>query len=208
MKLSYESKEGNYLDANTHTQYIAGTRDSHDVLVDWVKIPLGTFENSKIYNNAENFCNQNKENITTVTGHSAGGSAALELGTHYPDITPVTYNAPVFARANPESYINPDNLPLRFASGFDPVSMFDYDSRVTYKAPDITLDFKKNVSKTYNNPSIENIISTAKDIASPILEQHTMNGTYSNPSTPMDLSGVKAIAVANIAGLIASTAAL
>ena len=84
--------------------------------------------------------NENKENINTVVGHSAGGSAALELERHYPNITPITYNSPVFARANPESYINPGNLPLRFTSGFDPVSMFDYDSRVTYKAPDINLD--------------------------------------------------------------------
>ena len=147
MKLAYESKEGNYLDKNTHTQYIAGTRDSHDVLVDWVKIPLGTFENSKICKNAEKFYDENKENITTVIGHSAGGSAALELGKHYPDITPITYNAPVFARANYKSYINPDNLPLRFTSGFDPVSMFDYDSRVTHKAPDINLDIFKSHQK-------------------------------------------------------------
>ena len=87
-----------------------------------------------------------------MVGHSAGGSAALELERHYPNITPITYNAPVFAQANPESYINPDNLPLRFTSGLDPVSMFDYDSRTTYKAPDINLDIFKNVSKTYNNP--------------------------------------------------------
>ena len=82
-----------------------------------------------------------------MVGHSAGGSAALELERHYPNITPITYNTLVFARANPESYINPDNLPLRFTSGFDPVSMFDYDSRVTYKAPDINLDIKKTHQK-------------------------------------------------------------
>ena len=142
-----------------------------------------------------------------MVGHSAGGSAALELERQYPNITPITYNSPVFARANPESYINPDNLPLRFTSGFDPVSMFDYDSRVTYKAPDINLDILKHASKTYNNPSIENMINTAKDIANPILEQHTMKGTYSNPSTAMDFlkSGAKAMAVANIAGPMAST---
>ena len=45
----------------------------------------------------------------------------------------------------------------------------------------------KNASKAYNNPSIENMINTAKDIANPILDQRKMQGTYSNPSTAMDL---------------------
>ena len=51
------------------------------------------------------------------------------------------------------------------------------------------------------------MINTAEDIANPILEQHTMKGTYSNPSTAMDFfkSGAKAMAVANIAGPMAST---
>ena len=96
MTLAYESKQGNYLDKKTRMQYIAGTRDSHDVF-DWVKIPLDTFENSNIYKNAEKFYNENKENIDTVVGHSAGGIAAIKLAKNHSDsdITPITYNAPV-----------------------------------------------------------------------------------------------------------------
>ena len=206
MKKAYESKIGNYLDKETRTQYIAGTRDSQDVF-DWWRIPAGMFNNSKIYKNAEIFYNENKNDIDNVIGHSAGGSATLELKKHYPEINPITYNAPVFARANPDSYINTDNLPMRFTTGLDPVSMFDYDSRTTYKAPEFNLNILKNVSKTYSNPSLENILNTAKDISSPVLEQHKMQGTYSNPSTTMDFlkSGLKAVAVANAAGPIAST---
>ncbi len=39
--------------------------------------------------------------VKVVIGHSAGGSAALQLQQKYPnDIIPITYNAPVFAISN------------------------------------------------------------------------------------------------------------
>ena len=44
---------------------------------DWAKSPLGTFTNSKIYKNVEPFFKEN-EDIDTIIGHSAGGSATLE----------------------------------------------------------------------------------------------------------------------------------
>ena len=77
MKLAYESKEGYYLDNNTHTLYIAGSRDINDVL-DWMKIRLGTVENSNIYKHIEPVFKENKDS-DYVVGHSAGGSAALQL---------------------------------------------------------------------------------------------------------------------------------
>ena len=89
-----------------------------------------------------------------MVGHSAGGSAALELERHYPNITPITYNAPVFAQANPESYINPDNLPLRFTSGLDPVSMFDMNARTTLKAPELNLESIQKRCKCYSKSYI------------------------------------------------------
>ena len=46
MKKAYKSKEGYYKDNNK--LYIAGTKDMGDVM-DWAKIPLGTFKDSKIY---------------------------------------------------------------------------------------------------------------------------------------------------------------
>ena len=76
MVKAYASPEGYYKDNNK--LYIAGTRDIQDVL-DWVKIPLGTFKDSKIYKNIEPVFKEDSK-IDTVIGHSAGGSASLELG--------------------------------------------------------------------------------------------------------------------------------
>ena len=63
--------------------------------------------------------------------------------------------------------------------------MLDYNSRVTYKAPDVNLDVAKNVVKTYTNPNyiINNVKSGFPD---PLMGQHKMSGTYSNPSTAKD----------------------
>ena len=68
-----------------------------------------------------------------------------------------------------------------------------------YEAPDIYF----YAAKTYKNPSIENIINTVKDgLPDPLMGQHKMQGTYSNPSTAKDFiaSGVKAIAAGNTLG--------
>ena len=46
--------------------------------MDWPKIPFGTFKDSKIYKNIEPVFKDNPQ-IDYVVGHSAGGSAALEL---------------------------------------------------------------------------------------------------------------------------------
>ena len=97
---------------------------------------MGNFKDSKIYKNIEPVFKEN-EDIDYVVGHSAGGSATLELEKNFPDrkITTVIYNAPVFARRNPLATIFSDDdskdysKPLRFTSAWDPVSMFDYDSR-------------------------------------------------------------------------------
>lgn len=205
MKKAYESKEGYYKDNNK--LFIAGTRDMQDVL-DWAKIPLGTFKNSKIYKNIEPVFKED-DNIDYVVGHSAGGSATLELENNFPDrkITSITYNAPVFERGTSDimDVLKDDNKPLRFASGFDPVSAFDMNARTTYKAPDINLDIAKNVAKTYTNPSIENVINTVKSgFPDPLMGQHSMQGTYSNPSTATDFitSGVKAVVAGNTLGAV------
>ena len=75
-------------------------------------------------------------------GHSAGGSATLELEKNYPDrkITSITYNAPIFERADPEKCFNENKQPMRFAVSGDPVSMFDMNARTTFKAPQFNLD--------------------------------------------------------------------
>ena len=78
--------------------------------------------------------------------------------------------------------------------------MLDYNSRVTYKAPDVNLDFAKHAAKTYTNPNSENIVKTVKSGFPDILMgQHKMSGTYSNPSTATDFleSGAKTVIAGN-----------
>jgi hypothetical protein len=203
MEKAYESKEGYYKDGNK--LYIAGTRDMQDVL-DWPKIPLGIFQKSKIYKNIEPVFKEN-DDIDYVVGHSAGGSATLELENNFPNrkITSVTYNAPVFERASTDIMddLRDDNEPMRFASGIDPVSALDMNARTTYKASEINLDLVKNVSKANTNPSLDNVLNTFKNgFPDPLMGQHNMQGTYSNPSTTQDfiVSGAKAIVAGNTLG--------
>ena len=75
MKIAYSKPEGYHIDNNK--LFIAGTRDLRDVY-DWAKIPFGNFKDSKIYKNIEPVFKNNPE-INYIVGHSAGGSAALEL---------------------------------------------------------------------------------------------------------------------------------
>ena len=93
---------------------------------------MGNFKDSKIHKNIEPIFRENKHiyiYIYYVVGHSAGGSATLELEKNFPDrkITTVTYNAPVFARRNPFANIFNDDdskdysKPLRFTSAWDPL---------------------------------------------------------------------------------------
>ena len=206
MVKAYASPEGYYKDNNK--LYIAGTRDIQDVL-DWVKIPLGTFKNSKIYKNIEPVFKEDSK-IDTVIGHSAGGSASLELEKNYPDrnITSITYNAPVFERLNPEKIFNEDKKPMRFAVSGDPVSMLDMNAQTTFKAPNFSLDKVQNAVNTFTNPSFENLINVAKNpiqsIPDPTFGLHSMSGTYSNPSKAIDFvkSGLEGVAVGNSLGII------
>ena len=75
MAKAYSSKN-EYLQ-NHNQLFIAGTRDFQSVL-DWKKILMGNFENSNIYKHIEPVFKENKDS-DYVVGHSAGGSAALQL---------------------------------------------------------------------------------------------------------------------------------
>ena len=75
IKKAYDKPEGYHIDGNK--LFIAGTRDFRDVM-DWPKIPSGTFKDSKIYKNIEPVFKDNPQ-IYHIVGHSAGGSAALEF---------------------------------------------------------------------------------------------------------------------------------
>ena len=196
IKQAYEKPEGYHIDGNK--LFIAGTRDFNDVL-DWRRIPFGTFKDSKIYKNVEPVFKDNPQ-INYVVGHSAGGSATLELEKNHPEraITSITYNAPVFERASLEKLLNEDKKPMRFAVSGDPVSMFDMNAQTTLKAPEFNVEAINNMANAVNEPSLDNITKVAqKGFPDLTLGLHTMNGTYSKPSKPMDFvkSGIKAIAV-------------
>ena len=107
------------------------------------------------------------------------------------------------AKSNYDSWIDEDKNPLRFTSAWDPVSMLDYDFRVTYKSPDVNLYFAKNAVKSYTNPNLENIINSVKPgCPDPLMGQHKMSGTYYNQSSAKYFteSGSKAIIAGNTMG--------
>jgi hypothetical protein len=206
IKQAYATKEGLYQEGNR--LYIAGTRDFQDVM-DWAKIATNTFEGSKIYKNADAYLKTHPE-VTELAGHSAGGSAALELEKNYADrkYTTMTYNAPVFEPIfNAESFLDKSKTPLRFSIVGDPVSMFDMNSQATFRAPDINLDFVKNTVEAVSNPSIDSIEKAIKSVGGfdPLFGFHSISSaSYSNPSTASDFveSAVKAGAAASAIGII------
>jgi len=204
MRKSYEAPEGYYKEGSK--LFIAGTRDIQDVM-DWPKIPLGTFKNSKIYKNADEVF-KNDESIDYVVGHSAGGSAALELEKNYPKrhITSITYSAPVFERADPEKILNKEKAPLRFTHVGDVVSAFDMNAQTSFQAPNFNMDLMTDVYDMYNNPSIDNAEKTASSMGTfdPSFGLHSMGSSYSNPSSVSDFvrSGFQGAALAKGAGII------
>ena len=80
-----------------------------------------------------------------MVGHSAGGSATLELERNFPErkITSITYNAPVFEQADVDKLLDEDKKLLSFAISGDPVSMLDMNAQTTFKAPDFNVDAVK-----------------------------------------------------------------
>jgi len=204
LKKAYAAPEGYFKDGNK--LYIAGTRDSQDVF-DWSKIVLGTFKNSKIYKNAE-VVFKNNPDIDTVIGHSAGGSATLELEKNYPDrkITSITYNAPIFSPFSAEQFLDKTKSPLRFAVVGDPVSALDMNAQTTFHAPDINLDVVKDSLTMFAAPSLDNALKVANSIKSfdPLMGLHTIDTSYSKPSTTMDFvkSGIAGVAAVETMGII------
>ena len=213
MKKAYAAPEGYYKDDNK--LYIAGTRDSQYVY-DWLKILLGTFKDSKIYKNAEEVFKNDKD-IDYVVGHSAGGSATLELEKQYPErkITSVTYGAPVLSDwgnlfspgEDPRNFTNRDksNDDLRFYHPGDPVAFLDSQATPVAKAPEFNVEGIKNVINAYNEPTLNNIKNVAdKGMPDITLGLHTMGNTYSNPSTTMDFikSAGSGVAVGKALGII------
>ena len=184
MKLAYAAESGLHQAGNT--LFVAGTRSFQDV-ADWPRIPLGTFAKSHIYERAAAALEADPS-ISVVVGHSAGGSAALELARKYSKrgIVPITYNTPVFEMADPDVWGSPDKAPLRFAVAGDPVSALDANAQTTLKAPDWNLGAVSSAVAAYTDPSPENLLKASQSRFDPLLGLHRMTGSYSDPSGAVD----------------------
>jgi hypothetical protein len=187
INIAYSKPEGYHIQDNK--LFIAGTRDMKDVL-DWTKLPMNTFNKSKIYKNAEKALIDNPE-ITQVIGHSAGGSAALQLEKDYPNkgLTSITYSAPVFSIANIKQIVGKqEDKPMRFFHPGDLVSSMDMNAQPIFKAPEYNINGIANAIKVYNDPSPENIKNTFDSMTPENFDPmslHTMSG-YSQQSKTID----------------------
>ena len=116
---AYNTEDGLFEDTNTNTFYIAGTRNMQDV-AEWWKIPAFRTKESEIYGRAKKYLDEHP-NITNLTGHSYGGSAALQLQKDDNKYNTRTYGAPVF---DPIPR-NPFYQPQRYCNRWDPVCAAD-----------------------------------------------------------------------------------
>lgn len=201
MRQAYASPDGLHKDGDT--LYIAGTRGASDVM-DWWRIPAGRFKDSAIYKRAEPAFEADP-NITTVVGHSAGGSAALELQKRHPErgVTPVTYAAPVFSPLRWDQLAEEDQ-PLRFRVVGDPVAALDQNARTYWKAPEFPVQAVEGVARAVADPNPINLLAASTHRPDPMLGLHSMKDTYSSPPGPMDFvkSAAEGVAVGAVAGLI------
>jgi pimeloyl-ACP methyl ester carboxylesterase len=201
MRKAYAAPDGLFKDGNK--LFIAGTRGARDV-ADWPKIALGTFKGSKIYKRAEPALKADPE-ITTVIGHSAGGTAALELEKAFPGrVTSITYGAPVFSPMNPGQLKEADQ-PLRFKVVGDPVAILDENARVTLQAPKFNVDAFTNLAAAAADPTPANFLKVAREgLPDPTSGLHAMTGNYSQSSSAFDwLKAAKdGIEVAEVVGAL------
>ena len=188
INMAYSKPEGYHIQDNK--LFIAGTRDMGDV-IDWTKLPMGTFSKSKIYKNAEKALIDNPE-ITQVIGHSAGGSAALQLEKDYPNkgLTSITYSTPVFSIADIKQVVGkPEDRPMRFGHPGDIATMMDMNLQTIWKAPEYNTTGITNAIKLYNEQSPENIKNVVDSLSQPEnfdpLGLHTISG-YSEQSKTID----------------------
>lgn len=112
-----------------NTLYIAGTdiTNFQDIKDDITKVPFwGDLKESARYKTVEPVLKNNPQ-ITTLVGHSLGGSVSLELQKQYPNLKTRTYGAPVW------DPLGRDNLNRsgtgekvdRYRNLTDPISFFD-----------------------------------------------------------------------------------
>ena len=124
--------------------YIAGSHTDKDWYDDVTKIPVwGDVRNSTRYQAVEKALKENPQ-VNRVIGHSLGGSVALQLERDHPNQIKFsrTYGAPVLDAW--DDYWKGNNSE-RYRHYFDPVSMFDRSSHMSFK-----LEPPKSLSLTHD----------------------------------------------------------
>ena len=120
------------------------------------KIPFQTTYNLLGYINAEKALKHNDSlypdhKLTSIVGHSLGGSVVLEMQKQNPDRTfeTTTYGAPVMSMTTPDNINN-----KRLRNNDDPISMFDRRATMVDKNP-------STIQKYLNIKSPSNIVAVA-----------------------------------------------
>ena len=126
-----------------------------------------------------------------VIGHSAGGSASLQLEKDYPNkgLTSVTYSAPVFSIADVKQVVGKqEDKPMRFFHPGDLVSSMDMNAQPIFKAPNYNVTGLTNVIKLYKEQTPENIKNVIDSMTPENFDPlglHTLSG-YSEQNKTMD----------------------
>lgn len=142
LRKAYEQPNHIYIDKNR--MYIAGSKSVQDWIDNALFIPTNTTVFHNIYRSASEELQKNPQ-ITEVIGHSAGGSAVLELEKQYGDRIKKsrTYAAPVVSLFGNEPI---DEKHLRMRTFLDPVAILDNSA----------LTVNKNTINPFANHSFDN----------------------------------------------------
>ena len=134
-----------------NTMYIAGSHTAKDWFDDFTKVPAwGDLRDSTRYQRANDTLHYNPH-VTTVVGHSLGGSVALELQKNHKNIKKSrTYGAPVFDILGSES-----KGVDRYRNWLDPVSVLDRSAKKSFKenpfeSASLTHDYS-NIAKNFTS---------------------------------------------------------
>jgi pimeloyl-ACP methyl ester carboxylesterase len=164
---AYARDNGIYIRNNT--VFVSGTQDFPQDHWDDLKIPFNLTAESLRYRNADKALNTNEllnpeQQITSLVGHSLGGSVILEMQKQYPDRTfkTTTYGAPV------KSISTPDNIDnKRFRNIGDPVSILDRGATNAVK-PSLLMNLASLITDN-------NTVNTS-DVILQALDNHSYDG--------------------------------
>jgi pimeloyl-ACP methyl ester carboxylesterase len=165
---AYARENGIYIRNNT--MFVSGTKDfPQDHWDDISKISFNLTAESLRYRNADKALKNNEllnpdQKITSLVGHSLGGSVVLEMQKQYPDRTfkTTTYGAPV------KSITTPDNIDnKRFRNIGDPVSILDRGGTNAVK-PSLLMNLSSLITDN-------NTVNTS-DVVLQALDNHSYDG--------------------------------